>query len=65
MGWTRTWMSVAAEGERDRACLPRLEPSGYAAWGPSFYVWEEDPRQGRRWAAELSRPPASKDRRVT
>jgi len=45
---------VSAEGKRDRAPLPRLESAGYATSGPSFYVWEEDSRQGRRWAAELS-----------
>jgi hypothetical protein len=48
-----------AEGEAGRAPLPRLESAGYAASGPSFYVWEEDSRQGRRWATELSRQPRS------
>jgi len=52
------------EGERDRARLHRVESAGYAASGPNFYVWEEDPLQGRRWAAELSRTPASKEPRV-
>jgi len=44
-----------AEGERGSAPLPRVESAGYAASGPSFYIWEEDSGQGRRWAAELSR----------
>ena len=48
-----------AEGKRDRAVRTRLESRGYAASGSSFYVWEEDPQQGRRWAAELSRPPGA------
>ena len=52
----------SAERKRDRAPSPRLESAGYAASGPSFYVWEEDSRQGRRWAAELSRPPVSRER---
>jgi len=46
-----------AEAQRDRTARPRLEAEGWAASGPSFYVWEEDARQGRRWAAELSRHP--------
>jgi hypothetical protein len=44
-----------AEREAGRAPLPRLESAGYAASGPSFYIWEEDSRQARRWATELSR----------
>ena len=48
-----------AEGEGGRAPVPRLESAGYAASGPSFYVWEEDSRQGRRWATELSRDSSS------
>ena len=47
------------ECKRDGTVSPRLESAGYAASGPSFYVWEEDSRQARRWAAELSRDPAS------
>ena len=47
------------ELERGRARLPRLESAGYAASGPSFYIWEEDSRQGRRWAAELARQSGS------
>ena len=43
-----------AEAQRDRAMRPRLESEGWAASGPSFYVWEEDARQGRRWAADLA-----------
>lgn len=50
---------TSAEGERERPS--RLESAGFAASGPNFYLWEEDPRQGRRWAAELERPPALKD----
>jgi len=46
---------IPAEGERGRAPTLRLETAGYTAWGPSFYVWEEDSRQGRQWAAELAR----------
>jgi len=49
------------EGKRDGAASPRLESAGYAESGPSFYIWEEDSRQGRRWAAELARPPLLKD----
>ena len=45
---------VPAEGERGRGPTPRLEATGYAVSGPSFYVWEEDSRQGREWAAELA-----------
>jgi hypothetical protein len=53
---------LPAESERERAAS-RQEPvgSGFAASGPGFYVWDEDPRQGRRWAEELGRPPALKD----
>jgi hypothetical protein len=49
-----------AETERERAAS-RIESTGFAASGPGFYVWEEDPRQARRWAEELERPPALKD----
>jgi hypothetical protein len=48
-----------AESERERPS--RLESRGFAASGPGFYVWEEDSKQGRRWAAELERPPVLKD----
>jgi hypothetical protein len=44
---------LPAERERDPA--QRIESGGFAASGPSFYVWEEDLRQGRQWAAELER----------
>ena len=50
-----------AEGERGSAPTPRLERPGFAAWGPSFYVWEEDSQQGRQWAAELAHGTASSD----
>ena len=43
-----------SERERGRAAPLREETTGYAAWGPSFYVWEEDSRQGHQWAAELA-----------
>lgn len=46
---------VPGERERERSAPKRLETTGYAAWGPSFYVWEEDSRQGRQWLAELTR----------
>ena len=46
---------IPAEDERGCAPTLRLETAGYAASGPSFYVWEEDSRQGRQWAAELAR----------
>jgi hypothetical protein len=44
-------------GERMRGRSPARhhEPAGYAARGPSFYVWEEDAREADRWAAELAR----------
>jgi len=45
---------IPAEGERGRASTQRLETQGYAVSGPSFYVWEEDFRQGCQWAAELA-----------
>jgi hypothetical protein len=45
---------VPGESERGLTASQRLETTGYAASGPSFYVWEEDPRQGRQWRAELS-----------
>jgi len=43
-----------AESERGGDPTQRHETAGYAVWGPSFYVWEEDTRQGRQWAAELA-----------
>lgn len=46
---------VPVESERGREPTERVEATGYAASGPSFYVWDEDPRQGRQWAAELGR----------
>jgi hypothetical protein len=49
-----TSSEAPAESERMRAPAQRLETAGYAAWGRSFYIWEEDPRQGREWAAELA-----------
>ena len=50
-----------AEAERGNAPTPRLETPGYSAWGPSFYVWEEDSQQGREWAAELAHGMGSSD----
>jgi hypothetical protein len=47
---------TAAEAEGVRAAWPGLESEGFAASGPSFYVWDEDAGQVRRWAAELARP---------
>jgi hypothetical protein len=41
--------------DRGRDPTQRIESGGFAASGPSFYVWDEDPRQGRDWAAELRR----------
>ena len=35
-----------AESERERAAASRLESAGFAASGPGFYVWEEDPEAG-------------------
>jgi hypothetical protein len=49
-----------AESERERAAS-RLESTGFAASGPGFHVWEEDPREARGWAEELERRPALKD----
>ena len=46
---------LPAERERGREPAQRIELGGFAASGPSFYVWDEDPRQGRQWAAELRR----------
>jgi hypothetical protein len=43
-----------AETNAGREPATGLETSGFSASGPSFYVWEENARQGRRWAAELS-----------
>jgi hypothetical protein len=45
---------ASVEGERGRAPTQRFERAGFAASGPKFYVWEEDSRQGRDWAAELA-----------
>ena len=45
---------VPGERERGRTAPQREETTGYAEWGPSFYVWEEDSRQGQQWAAELA-----------
>jgi hypothetical protein len=28
--------------------------AGFAAWGPGFYVWDEDPREVVRVAADLA-----------
>jgi hypothetical protein len=36
----------------------REEVAGFTAWGESFFVWDEDARYGRRWAAELAHEPA-------
>lgn len=33
----------------------RRQGRGYALEGPGFYVWDEDPREVRRVAAELQR----------
>ena len=41
--------------KRGRVPAQRIASGGFAASGPSFYVWDEDPRQGRQWAAELRR----------
>jgi hypothetical protein len=46
---------LPVESERGREPARRIESGGFAASGPSFYVWDEDPRQGRQWAAELGR----------
>ena len=53
-------MKAEDEGNRETASS-RLESAGTSASGPSFYVWEEDREQARRWAAELERSPALKD----
>jgi len=45
---------VTLEAERDRAPTRSEEAQGLAASGPGFYVWDEDPAQARRWAAELA-----------
>ena len=52
---------VKAEDEGNRETASSLESAGTSASGPSFYVWEEDREQARRWAAELERSPALKD----
>jgi hypothetical protein len=51
---------VKAEDE-GRETASSLESAGTSASGPSFYVWEEDREQARRWAAELERSPPLKD----
>jgi hypothetical protein len=52
---------VKAEDEQSRNTASSLESAGASASGPSFYVWDEDREQARRWAAELERLPALKD----
>jgi len=52
---TTTTDEVTVDGERGSEPTQRLESTGYAASGVSFYVWDEDARQGRAWAAELAR----------
>ena len=52
---------MTAEDEGNRETASSLESAGTSASGPSFYVWEEDREQARRWAAELERSPALKD----
>ena len=29
-------------------------PSGQVVMGPSFYVWDESPKQAREWGVELA-----------
>jgi hypothetical protein len=53
--------SATEQDERDQEAASSLESSGASASGASFYVWDEDPREARRWAAELTRPPVLKD----
>jgi hypothetical protein len=50
---------ISGESDRGRDPTPRIEVGGYVASGPSFYVWDEDPQQGRDWAAELRRSAAA------
>lgn len=45
---------VAIEAQRGRAPASSQEAAGFAASGQGFYVWDEDPAEARRWAAELS-----------
>jgi hypothetical protein len=52
---------ATVQDERDQEAASSLESPGSSAWGPSFYVWDEDPTEARRWAAELTRPPVLKD----
>jgi hypothetical protein len=53
--------AAAEEEQRDPEAPSNLESAGSSASGPSFYVWDEDPREARRWAADLSRWPELKD----
>jgi len=47
------------------SAAPRLRfarrGAGYAAWGPGFYVWDEDPGQLLRDAGALARAVGSGD----
>ena len=51
------------EQQRDfRAAAPSQQPleneldqrTGQIVMGPSFYVWDESPRQAREWGVELA-----------
>jgi hypothetical protein len=52
---------TGVDDERDQEAAAGLESTGTSASGPSFYVWDEDPVEARRWAAELARSPALAD----
>ena len=48
-------------GDLSTGDLPRgarrdgwVMPSGQVVMGPSFYVWDESPKQAREWGVELA-----------
>jgi hypothetical protein len=51
---------------RSRSTVPfriTRRGSGFAAWGPGFYVWDEDPRELVRQAAAFSRARSTREPR--